>query len=163
MRRGAAVCPRLGIVYDPVLFTGLVAILPSMVGRELPLHRARELPAAEEDFTGWDPWRGDAEDEEGEFEFSHVGPVVDRDAFICDYLSLPPGWRFVVAPAHFDLNPGELMSVSVHVPVYGTLRAVAIEIAGVTFTCTFAIGASMRTSSGPRAARSDWVGNQMRS
>lgn len=97
VRSGATVCPRLGIAYEPVPFTELAVILPSMLARELPLHGAREMSGPEGRFTGWNLWRGDA-DKEGDFEFSHVQHVVDRDAYICDTLSLPAGWRLVIAP-----------------------------------------------------------------
>ena len=66
-----------------------------------PLHGLRHPPVG--DTCGWYVWAGDLSDDAGFFQAMHVEHVTEALPLIAPYLSLPPGWRFLLADGYEDV------------------------------------------------------------
>lgn len=97
-----AMCARFGVL--PVSAPGTFKVgLGRTVGSGLlPLNGLRHEPT--EDTTGWYIWAGANLPDEPDFflplHVEHLGELVPE---VIPYLTLPPGWRFLIAPGHEDV------------------------------------------------------------
>jgi hypothetical protein len=67
-----------------------------------PVNGLRHTPTG--DTNGWYIWAGDELSDSPDFFLPlHVEHVADWRDRIADYLALPPGWRFLIAPDHEDV------------------------------------------------------------
>jgi hypothetical protein len=67
-----------------------------------PIHGLRHPPQG--DTTGWYLWAGEElSGEPGFFEPVHVGHLAELRPEVLAYLSLPPGWRLLIAPDYEDV------------------------------------------------------------
>lgn len=66
-----------------------------------PLHGLRISP--ENGTCGWYLWTGDWSDAPDFFEPMHVTHVEQRCPEVIPYLTLPPGWRVLLAPEYADV------------------------------------------------------------
>jgi hypothetical protein len=66
-----------------------------------PLNGLRHRPEA--GTTGWYLWAGEQLGADDDFfQPLHVTHILEWRAELLPYLALPPGWRFLIAPAHED-------------------------------------------------------------
>lgn len=67
-----------------------------------PINGLRVFPVG--DTTGWYIWAGEQwSDEPDFFQPIHVNHLVDQCPLVLEYLQLPPGWRFLLAPDYEDV------------------------------------------------------------
>ena len=89
----------------PPQFVAGNAILGASAGvfsGEFPLNGQRHVPGAGE--SGWYLWTGlDLPKDSDYFKPYHVSHVVKAAPAIGQYLGLPPGWRFLLAPGYEDV------------------------------------------------------------
>lgn len=78
-----------------------VGISVAALAGEWPLHGLRHLP--NETTTGWYLWARDLEDDPHFFTAVCVEHFEVRLAMLQPLLTLPPGWRFLLAPDHHDV------------------------------------------------------------
>jgi len=67
----------------------------------LPLHGLRHLPA--NGTCGWYIWAGEYSEDPNFFLPLHVSHLASRRPDAAELLSLPPGWRFYLAPDFRDV------------------------------------------------------------
>ena len=67
----------------------------------MPIHGLRHQP--EGDTNGWYIWAGDFSDDTDFFKPLHTLHLYEWKAEIINYLVLPPGWRFLLAPGYEDV------------------------------------------------------------
>jgi hypothetical protein len=70
-------------------------------GWQWPIHGLRHSPDART--SGWYCWTGDLSNHPDFFVPLHQAQFVDRVPELADYLDLPPGSRFLVAPDYVDV------------------------------------------------------------
>lgn len=66
-----------------------------------PIHGLRHEPEA--GTSGWYWWTGELSPDPNFFVPLHQSHLVDRIPELAEYLDLPPGSRFLVAPDHVDV------------------------------------------------------------
>ena len=67
-----------------------------------PLNGLRHPPEA--GTNGWYLWAGEELSDDADFFVPlHVEHVGDWRAEVVNYLALPPGWRFLIAPGHEEV------------------------------------------------------------
>lgn len=67
-----------------------------------PINGLRHPPGG--DTTGWYIWAGERlPDDPDFFEPVHVGHLAELCPEVLQYLALPPGWRFLIAPGYEDV------------------------------------------------------------
>jgi len=96
-------CQRLGVVPLPPLDEDKLGIALETL-RDLPLNGVRHQP--EGGTCGWYIWGGAIDpSNQGDafFQPLHVRHVAQHCPEAVPYLSLPPGWRFLVAPGYEDV------------------------------------------------------------
>lgn len=96
-----SVAARFGVKPVPVDMSLEVGIALATIG-QAPIHGLRHLPVG--DTSGWYLWAGEAMESDPEF-FSplHISHLLDRLPEVLPYLSLPPGYRFLIAPDYEDV------------------------------------------------------------
>jgi hypothetical protein len=96
----AATCARFGVAPVPCRPDEKVGIALQTAGR-LPLNALRHTP--EGDTCGWYLWWGESLGAEADFfQPLHAAHLPEHCPEILPYLSLPPGWRVLLAPGHED-------------------------------------------------------------
>jgi hypothetical protein len=97
------VCKRYGVPHVPTRPDLKIAI--SFDEASFPINglREREDPAYDQ-LSGWWIWSAERDFSAGEdaFDALHLVHVRDRCPEVMQYLGLPPGWRFLIAPGHED-------------------------------------------------------------
>jgi hypothetical protein len=97
-----AVCRRMGVSPVPAPDSLKVGIAQNVREGLLPLNGLRIQP--EGDTTGWYIWAGEEwSDDPDFFQPLHVEHLATWCEEVLPYLSLPPGWRFLLAPGQEDL------------------------------------------------------------
>lgn len=95
-------CERFGVRPVPSSARLKVGVGRTVGSGLLPLNGLRHPPA--EDTTGWYIWAGpDLPGDATFFRAVHVEHLNDICPEALPYLSLPPGWRFLVAPGQEDV------------------------------------------------------------
>lgn len=105
MQLGSAekdVCSRFGVAPYPALEELKVGIARNVREGVLPINGSRCTPMG--DTTGWYIWAGGEMSEDTDFFVPlHVSHLREWCPSVLRYLSLPPGWRFQIAPGHEDV------------------------------------------------------------
>ena len=97
----ATVCARVGVTPMPCQPDSKVGIAVTTTG-QLPLNALRHVPEA--GTCGWYLWWGEElSDAPDFFQPLHVSHLDRYCSEIVPYLSLPPGWRVLLAPGHEDV------------------------------------------------------------
>lgn len=97
-----SVCVKFGLEPVPAPEHLKLGIAEDALRGEWPLNGLRHPP--ETGTCGWFIWSGgDALTDDNYFEPIHVRHLVEAGSLILPYLSLPPGWRFQIAPGHEDV------------------------------------------------------------
>lgn len=80
-----------------------VGVSRSLLGSECswPVHGLRHPP--ESGTSGWFCWTGDLSEDSDFFVPIHLSHLVERLPELADFLDLPPGSRFLVAPDYVDV------------------------------------------------------------
>ncbi len=96
------ICERLGLVPDVPPPDSKVGLSETACTGAVPLNGLRHPP--EGDASGWYVWGGDVLSEDADFFsplcFRHLDK---RCPAVVDFLALPPGWRFLLAPDQVDV------------------------------------------------------------
>ncbi|MFI9384810.1 hypothetical protein [Kutzneria sp. NPDC052558] len=98
----AALCARMGVVPAFVTRGGKLGVSRATLTGGWPLNgvRVREEGGA----SGWYIWSGQVLSEDPSFFIPlHVGHLIDARPEVEEYLGLPSGWRFLIAPDHEDV------------------------------------------------------------
>jgi hypothetical protein len=95
------VCARFGLTPQPPTPGTKVGISASALAGETPLHGLRHPP--ERETNGWYIWSGNLSDNDDFFKPLHFEHLLRDRPELGPYLSLPPGWRFLLAPGHEDV------------------------------------------------------------
>ena len=101
MTRADDIPARFGLVPVPPEPQAKLGISTSALSGDRPIHGLRHPP--EGDTCGWYVWAGEYSDEADFFAPMHVEHLVEALPFVAPYLSLPPGWRFLLADDHEDV------------------------------------------------------------
>lgn len=97
----ARICEKYGVSPVPAP-PDLKVGLGRNVRNGMPVNGLRHPPEA--GTTGWFIWAGgEPSPEDDFFEPVHVAHLAKVCPEVLPYLSLPPGWRFQVAPGHEDV------------------------------------------------------------
>jgi hypothetical protein len=97
----AAICARFAATPMSCSAASKVGIALQTAG-QLPLNGLRHPP--EGGTCGWHVWWGETlSDDLDFFQPLHVAHLSERCPEIVPYLSLPPGWRVLLAPAYKDV------------------------------------------------------------
>lgn len=100
MTRSAA--QRLGLPERVPTAASKVGIARNVGSGQQPLNGLRHSETATT--CGWYLWAGEVLSEDADFfEPLHVEHLADRCPEVLPYLSLPPGWRFLIAPGYEDV------------------------------------------------------------
>lgn len=95
--RRRAICQRFSAEFCPK-----VGLSRDAGSRAQPLNGLRHPP--EGDASGWYIWRGtDLSDVDDYFQPMHVEHMAEEYPEAVEFLALPPGWRFLVAPGQLDV------------------------------------------------------------
>lgn len=94
-------CDRVGCVPNFVVARDKLGVAPSLFGSELPVVGVRYLPT--KDTCGWYIWAGDYSEDPDFFQSQHAEHVFAVRPEVVDYLGLPPGWGFIIAPGYEDV------------------------------------------------------------
>jgi hypothetical protein len=108
-----AVCERFGAEFAPPLAGTTVGISRDFSRSVYPLNGLRHPPHA--NTCGWYIWSGEQFSQADDFFVPvHVEHLKDDCPDLLNYLALPPGWRFLLAPGYEDawFDPGLLISPS---------------------------------------------------
>lgn len=97
----ADICERLGVTPDPPQLGTKLGVSRSALAGDWPLHGLRHRP--EGGTNGWYLWSGEYSDSSDFFLPLHIEHVADHVPAAIGYLSLPPGFRFLIAPGHEDV------------------------------------------------------------
>ena len=100
-REQREVCARFGAPYEPIDPETKVGVDRRLLDGEQPFNGLRHAP--EKDTNGWYLWGSDRFPADDGFVPSHAGHLVDDRPEVVPYLALPPGWRFLIAPAWVDV------------------------------------------------------------
>ena len=93
------VCRRIGIeAVEPEPLSKVGIALQTLSLR--PINGMRHQ--AEGDTNGWYIWGGEYSEEEDFFQPLHVNHVRDRLPQVLNYLSLPPGYRFLIDDSGYE-------------------------------------------------------------
>src|SRR3954468_13469571 len=98
---GSDVCVRFGLMPDPPPPGAKLGVSRSALEGEWPLHGLRHR--AEHGTSGWYLWAGEYSADPDFFVPLHVEHIAERLPAAVQYLSLPPGSRFLLAPRHEDV------------------------------------------------------------
>jgi hypothetical protein len=104
------VCQRFGVEPYPAPSDLKVGVSRSVREGEIPLHGLRHPP--EGDTTGWYIWAGPFSDDPDFFVPLHVEHLAEWRPEVLDYLALPPGWRFLLAPDYEDVWEDESLRLA---------------------------------------------------
>ena len=100
--RQHAVCDRFGATCAPCDPSEKVGISNTALQGELPLNGLRHPPDG--GTCGWYIWGGtELRDTPDFFKPIHVRHLAELRPEVLPYLSLPPGWRFLIAPDYEDV------------------------------------------------------------
>jgi hypothetical protein len=100
-RPQSAVCERFGAVSSPPDPDSKVGIALATLA-SIPLNALRISP--EGTTCGWYIWGGETMSQEADFfQPLHVHHLVHHCPAVIPYLSLPPGWRVLLAPGQEDV------------------------------------------------------------
>ena len=98
----SVVCRRYGVAEVPVAASDKLGIASNVRSGLLPINGLRLMPAG--GTCGWYIWAGGAMSDDADFFLPlHVAHLESWCEAVIPYLSLPPGWRFLVAPDHEDV------------------------------------------------------------
>ncbi len=93
---------KFGVVAAPVGSEDMAGVSQDVRSADAwPLHGLRHPPKAHS--SGWFLWVGEYEARDDFFEPVHVQHLVGWREIVEPLLSLPPGWRFLVAPGYEDV------------------------------------------------------------
>lgn len=96
------VCRRYGVAPFPATAGLKVGISANVRTGIQPINGLRHR--AEGDTTGWYIWAGEVLSDAPDFFIPlHVEHLSDWCPQVIPYLSLPPGWRFLIAPSYQDV------------------------------------------------------------
>ena len=95
------VCTRFGLTPDPPTRGTEVGVAESALAGGTPLNGLRHAP--EGNSNGWYVWSGDWSYDDHFFKPVHIEHIADLVPAAVPYLSLPPGWRFLLAPSLEDV------------------------------------------------------------
>lgn len=102
MTTAAAVCSEHGVDPQPPQAGSKVGIAMNVRTNLRPLNGLRHAP--EGDTNGWYIWAGEELEEDDDFfQPLHVEHIADWCPQVLPYLSLPPGWRFLLAGDQVDV------------------------------------------------------------
>ena len=93
-------CDRVGCAPNYVGARAKLAAAPSLFGSEWPIKGIRHLPA--KGTCGWYIWSGEFSEDPNFFQPQHAEHVFTARPEVVDYLGLPPGWGFIIAPGYED-------------------------------------------------------------
>jgi hypothetical protein len=97
-----AICSQYDIEPFPVLTESKVGVANNVREGIFPINGLRHPPDGEA--NGWYIWAGeDFSDDPDFFNPLHVEHVSEWNEIIHQYLALPPGWRFLIAPGYEDV------------------------------------------------------------
>jgi hypothetical protein len=97
-----AICQKYSAEYCPPASRSKVGLSRDVDTNIEPLNGLRHPPQG--DSSGWYIWRGpELSDAEDYFQPMHVEHIPQECLEAADFLALPPGWRFLVAPGHVDV------------------------------------------------------------
>lgn len=106
--RQRAICRKFSAAFCPPSPQSKVGLSLDVVSTIQPLNGLRHLP--EGDTCGWYIWRGtELSDAADYFQPVHVEHMTEECPEAVEYLALPPGWRFLIAPGHVDVWFDELL------------------------------------------------------
>ncbi|MFT4907718.1 MAG: hypothetical protein ACI978_001801 [Oleispira sp.] len=95
------ICIKFEAIPSPCSSTEKLGIAIETIGK-LPINGLRHNP--ENGTCGWYIWCGEEmPDEEGFFKPLHVNHIAEYLPEVEQYLSLPPGYRFLIAGEHEDV------------------------------------------------------------
>ena len=97
-----AVCDSYGVTPCPVQDREKVGIARNVLDGVYPINGLRMVP--EGDTCGWYLWAGEELPDDPDFFVPlHVAHLTTWCPEALPYLSLPPGWRFLIAPGYEDI------------------------------------------------------------
>jgi hypothetical protein len=100
--RQALVAERFGCDANPPLPGEKLGISLNTLDGVVPLNELRHRQAG--DTCGWYIWAGEQLSQDDDFFVPlHVEEIGAWSPAAVDYLGLPPGWRFLIAPAYEDV------------------------------------------------------------
>ena len=95
-------CQKHGVEYQPLDFNLKIGISDNLFSDVLPLNGLRH--PEENNTCGWYLWRGEEmSDDEDFFKPIHLYHLAERKPELMKYLSLPSGWRFLLAGDYEDV------------------------------------------------------------
>ena len=95
-------CRKHGVECVPSDLNSKLGVSDNFFSGELPLNGLRHPLSG--DTCGWYLWAGETlSDATDFFKPLHVSHLLERNAAIMRFLSLPPGWRFLVANDYEDV------------------------------------------------------------
>ena len=101
-KKREALVTRFGFTPVPVRDDEKVGISRNVLTGLMPINGVRARP--ERGTTGWYIWAGEEMSSDPNFfEPLHVSHLATWAPSILAYLTLPPGWRFLVAPSYEDV------------------------------------------------------------
>lgn len=95
------VCARFGLTPDPPGPGSIVGVADNALAGEKPLNGLRHLSVG--NTTGWYIWSGDLSDVDDFFKPFHIEHIAEAVPDVVPYLSLPAGWRFLLAHGYEDV------------------------------------------------------------
>jgi len=98
----AALCGRFGLEPTPPAVRSKLGVAENLRDGGWPINGLRHRP--EGDTNGWYLWAGEhLSGDPNFFRSLHIEHLGAWRAEAVPYLALPPGWRFLVAPAYEDV------------------------------------------------------------
>lgn len=96
------ICEKYGVKYQALNFSLKIGIADNIFSDVLPLNGLRH--PQENNTCGWYLWRGEEmSDDEDFFKPMHLYHLAERQPDLIKYLSLPAGWRFLLARDYEDI------------------------------------------------------------
>jgi len=111
MARNNSVCERFGADPSPVSVRDILGLARDFSASKFPINGMRH--PSEGGTCGWYIWSSEEMSEDDDFFVpTHVEHLVSQYPEVQDYLSLPAGWRFLIAPGYEDVwYDGDLLDV----------------------------------------------------
>jgi hypothetical protein len=95
-------CQKYGVEHQPLNLNLKIGISDNLFSDVLPLNGLRH--PEENNTCGWYLWRGEEmSNDEDFFKPMHLYHLAERNSELIKYLSLPAGWRFLLARDYEDV------------------------------------------------------------
>jgi hypothetical protein len=95
------ICKKYGATYKPLDWGLKVGVSVNFYSGELPINGLRIVL---EGTSGWFLWAGENFSQDDDwFQPVHAYHLLDKCPEVTPYLSLPAGWRFLIAPDYEDV------------------------------------------------------------